>query len=652
MVAAGCISVVALVSIPARAQSLNVIEYYNVALDAYFITGRQIEQISLDSLGGDFVRTGASFIANSSAAAGTDEISLCRFFVSQATPFVRTHFYGREDTDCAALRNNVPSGFVDEGREFAAGKPVNGSCSAPYAVPVYRSFRAGKDGRTPNHRYTVSATDYAGMTAAGWSGEGVAFCAFSGNAGAIAPTSSNRTPLSNGYVLTGNCAADWPTGSARVGSQASPQLAVNPTNRKHLSAVWLQDSGLNGASRGGGGMASFDGGLSWQRIGGAFTRCSGGTAANGGDYARMHEIVTAVTGSGTLFQLASVSSGDFATTYARSSLLLGRSSDGGRTWDETGILSVEPTTAFSVDHPAIVADAIAPRAAYAAWWRTDQLTYRTNVQFARTVDAGNNWQNAATIYSVPLGAHLTAGRLVSLPSGVLAYVFQEVVDVSPNPALLGPWLRVIRSTDGGSTWSAPVTVSQAKSTGTRAPDGSRRLRDSAGTFSATAGPGNRLYVAWQDSRVGGGLFDGIVLSRSGDGGQTWSQAVRVNARETVPAFSPTVAVRTDGVIGVTYYEFQAVSPGTTADPLPAVLRLARSGDGSTWWDATVESAFDVALAPLSTVPPKPASFYLGEYQGLVANGSAFMALYVRTNPSGSSEVTSVRVANLADGSLP
>jgi len=57
------------VPIPAgspAAQALTVVEYYNVALDAYFITGRPQEEGFLDGLGGDFVRTGMTFGARSS----------------------------------------------------------------------------------------------------------------------------------------------------------------------------------------------------------------------------------------------------------------------------------------------------------------------------------------------------------------------------------------------------------------------------------------------------------------------------------------------------------------------------------------------------------------------------------------------------------
>ena len=42
----------------AQVVTVTVVEYYNAALDAYFITGRPQEQGYLDGLGGDFVRTG------------------------------------------------------------------------------------------------------------------------------------------------------------------------------------------------------------------------------------------------------------------------------------------------------------------------------------------------------------------------------------------------------------------------------------------------------------------------------------------------------------------------------------------------------------------------------------------------------------------
>jgi hypothetical protein len=65
-----------------------------------------------------------------------------------------------------------------------------------------------------------------------------------------------------------------------------------------------------------------------------------------------------------------------------------------------------------------------------------------------------------------------------------------------------------------------------------------------------------VYVVWEDSRFSGGQRDGIALSRSLDGGLTWSEPVRVNADGATAAFTPAVHVRADGVIGVTYYDFR------------------------------------------------------------------------------------------------
>ena len=173
------------------AQTVNVVEYRNRALNAYFITGRATEQALLDTVA-DFSRTGMSF----EAVAATNSIAtltkICRFYVNLASPFVNSHFYGRQGSDCELILGLNLAGFHYEGYDFAVQAPLN----APALIcptgtsPVYRSFRALSsvaNGVTSNHRYTVSTTTYANAAAAGYVGEGIQFCvAFATDIGAIA----------------------------------------------------------------------------------------------------------------------------------------------------------------------------------------------------------------------------------------------------------------------------------------------------------------------------------------------------------------------------------------------------------------------------------------------------------------------------------
>lgn len=633
------------------AQTLTVVEYYNAALDAYFITGRPQEQGYLDGLGGDFVRTGMTFGARSSPSGAVGEIRVCRFFVSQSSPFVSTHFYGRDDTDCAALRSSRPTGFADEGVEFYTVQPASaGSCAAPNSIPVYRSFRPGVGGRTPNHRYSVTRERFDALTAAGWAPEGVVFCAPVGMPSTEPAQQSFKRTLSTATSpLTGDC-RDWSSGSARVGSEASTQLAVNPGNPRHLAAMWLQDTGSNGASRGTAGAVSFDGGQSWQTSSPKFTRCSGGNAAIGGDFERVTDIAAVLTGDGLALQMARVASGELYTTFARSAILIARSSNGGRNWDEMATLAIEPTPTYNLDKPVLVADADDSRYLHAVWWRSNVETGTTTLRYTRTADAGYIWTDPVQILSNVPGSSMNQGRLLSLPNGVLVYAYIDVVRLSPDPQLRGSWLRVVRSTDRGQTWSAPVTVSRAESVGTTSPDGTRIARDGAGLVSI-AGRGSKVYLAWQDSRVGGGLHDGIVLTRSTDGGATWGDVVRVNGSDIIPAFTPTVQVRRDGIVAVSYYEL-ASSAALPSSPLPVTFRIARSpsGDADTWRDAAVEDAFDFSAAPPSSRGRVTNGLYLGEMHGLVSTGTSFSALYVRTRPT-PADSTEVIFANVADGSL-
>ena len=132
-----------------------------------------------------------------------------------------------------------------------------------------------------------------------------------------------------------------------------------------------------------------------------------------------------------------------------------------------------------------------------------------------------------------------------------------------------------------------------------------------------------LYVVWQDARFSGGQFDGIALSRSLDGGLTWTAPVRVNANNTIAAFTPTVHVRADGVIGVTYYDFR--SDTDNLDTLLTDYWLATSTDGTNWSESHLTGPFDLARAPDS------GGLYLGDYQALTSLGSDFLPFFVQTN---------------------
>jgi len=199
---------------------------------------------------------------------------------------------------------------------------------------------------------------------------------------------------------------------------------------------------------------------------------------------------------------------------------------------------------------------------------------------------------------------------------------------NPDPAL-----AIIRSTDKGVTWSAPVVIAQAQALGVRDPENRTDVRDSATLGSIAVSRQGTLVVAWQDARFSGGVRDGIALSRSTDGGLTWSAPVRVNRDPNVPAFSPSVTVRDDGTIGVTYYDFR----NNTADPstLPTDLWLTQSGDGVTWRESHVAGPFDLSIAPNAL------GLFLGDYHALASIGTTFVPFYVRTNDGNPANRTDV-----------
>lgn len=630
----------------AAAQSVSVVEYYNRALDAYFMTGRGAEQSALDALPADFSRTGAEFSATAAAAAGTSQVRICRFYISLSTPFTSSHFYGREGIDCESIRAQNLTGFTYEEFDFAVSSPdAAGSCPANAPTRVFRSFRVAANGRTSNHRYTVSQVSYDAQTAAGWSPEGVAFCVTSVKDAAQSATSSFKRVVSLAESPFPPGCSGQSSGVNFRGAETEPSLAKHPTNAQHLVAAWQQDRWSNGGSQGVASAASFDGGLTWRSSIATFSRCSGGNATNSGDYDRATDPWVAIGADGTAYQMALSFSGQSFSANAISAMQVARSSDGGRTWPAPQVLVRDASASVFHDKNMLVADPTDAAYVYAIWGRLDTIgSGHGPAWFTRTTNGGISWELSRGIYEPGAGNQTFGNQLVVLPNGVLINVFLEIISVGTAQTPSGQRMRVVRSTDKGVTWSAPITIAPYVGIGTVDPVTREPVRDGAGVPSMAAGADGRLHVVWQDSRFSSGAFDEIAYSQSSDMGLTWSAPTQINASGGAPAFTPTVHVRDDGTIGVSYYDFSAAR--TTTSTLPTAYKLVQSRDGSHWSVSEINGAFDLRTAPVA------GGYFLGDYQALSSTGNAFAALYGRTSANNlATDRTEIVFASVADGSL-
>jgi len=602
------------VSVSLPVTTISVVEFYNQALDHYFMSPLAPDIVALDTgIFGGWARTGFTFNAYPTQASGGNVNPVCRFFIPPQHG--NSHFFSASPADCAFILDQTASnpsfsGYILESPNaffIALPNTTTGACPAG-TLPVYRLWNQRFDS---NHRFTTDPVVKAQMVSRGYVAEGygpdsVSMCASS--AGQPDP----QVPVSAASPFAPGCDGVAATGTLFENAEVEPMVAVDPTNPSNLIGVWQQDRWSNGGSRGLLTGYSSDGGRTWARAAAPLSRCAGGNAANAGDYERASDPWVSFAPDGTAYQISLSFSGAESQPGSSSAILVSRSSDRGRTWSVPVTLIVDGSAAFN-DKESITADPTNARFVYATW---DRLAGdRGPTWFARTTDAGATWEPARAIFDPGANNQTLNNQIIVLPGGTLVDFFTRF---TPDPAL-----AIIRSTDNGVTWSAPIVIAQAQALGVRDPENRTDVRDSATLGSIAVSRQGMLVTVWQDARFSGGVRDGIALSRSTDGGLTWSAPVRVNREPNVPAFSPTVTVRDDGTIGVTYFDFR----NNTADPttLPTDLWLAQSVDGATWRESHVAGPFDLSLAPNAE------GLFLGDYHALTSIGTTFVPFYVRTN---------------------
>ena len=416
-------------------------------------------------------------------------------------------------------------------------------------------------------------------------------------------------------------------GTLYTNTAVEPSMVANPFNPMNLIAAWQQDRWSNGGSQGLMLAASFNGGGSWTLTTAPFSRCTGGNGANLGDYTRATDPWLTVSPNGYAYALSLSFTGTSLASGSSSAMLVARSADFGVTWQLPHALIQDQAQVFN-DKGSITADPINSSYVYAVW---DRLTTQSSgpTYFAFTSDGGSTWQPARSIYDPGPSAQTIGNQIVVLPGDLLLNVFTEIDTAADGTTSSS--VRVVRATNTGNnlfSWSAPITIAELQALGTSNPANNAPVRDGSDIVSVSAGDGS-VYVAWQDSRFSMGKYDGIALARSTDGGQTWSTPVQVNADTNVQAFTPTVNVRADGVIAVSYFDLRNNTTHSNTTLYADCWMVTSTDGGASFTEEHLSGSFNLYNAPDSE------GLFLGDYQALVSDGSgsAFLPFYAQPPPA-------------------
>lgn len=320
-----------------------------------------------------------------------------------------------------------------------------------------------------------------------------------------------------------------------------PHLAVSPDDPQHLIVGAIVVDGDRDPWHCTA-LTSVDGGRSWARVDlPALDRC-------------IDPWVVAL-GNGRM-QVSGIEIRRDAETPERFRLLAFRSTDGGRSWNES-----PDTLGLGFDHPILVPsrdDGTLLASRRNALSDDGRVRHRLSVGRVSWDSSDKRFRENASL--MPAVAAMTASGVASLSDSVLVvsyWDYQRDVDGFGSQGMLErarAW--VVRSEDGGASFGPPHLVGDHCASG--GPEGAFPGYPVM-TGGAPGGSPGRLYHAC----VRPGL-DGIAVSISEDGGRRWSDPIRVDGGSR-HVRTPMLSVNADGVVAVAWYDRRLSSDETCQD---------------------------------------------------------------------------------------
>ncbi len=264
---------------------------------------------------------------------------------------------------------------------------------------------------------------------------------------------------------------------------------------------------------------------------------------------------------------------------------------------------------------------------YNAWTNFQSGANDSEIEISRSTNDGLNWSSALNISSaINAGSHNQGVNIQTGPGGEV-YVCWAIYDSWPSDETA---IGFAKSTNGGVSYStAARKITNIK--GIRTTETSKNHRVNSFPVMAVDISGGDydgyLYIVWTNVGVPGintGSNISVYMSRSTDGGTSWSTPVRVNQGPNIAgkeAYFPWISCDPEtGVLSVIFYDDRATSSASCETWVAYSLDA-----GNTWTDFRVS---DVAFTP-SPIPGLAGS-YMGDYLGITSRGGMFYPCWTDT----------------------
>ncbi len=401
---------------------------------------------------------------------------------------------------------------------------------------------------------------------------------------------------------------------ASTGSEGEVALASDPRTPRHILMAYLQGHNATAIM-----ASSRDSGGHW-----SLAAVPGLTTCTGGSSPRVVDPFVSVGADGRGY-LGSIE-------IPSGSASLSAAAAPWKRWDAA--ITVDPSPG---DWESVLADPHVSGIVRMSWTSYVQdpvlgLPLQSRIRFAQSSDGGGTVGPTVVVHQDAPNEADVQTTLVQLP--------HALVDVFGESAVVGSADQQVytsRSTDGGRTWDAAVAGGNVPNFSVVDPDSGATLRKYCCPFVVASDPNGAINLV---SIVGAGAHAAaVMLRRSSDGGATWSPDQTV-AHVGGQAFSPALAVASDGRIGVLWQDTAPDTPG--ASMLGTETMFASSTDhGKTWVEQRLGSIFNLRSDNIAqgTSP-------LGDYTALTASGPGFVAGFPQAQPasrSGPSDVFAVHL---------